>query len=197
MSARTTNTLAEHAEAIRGLHEQTVENIVEIGRRLSECRSILKRDGKWQAWLKAEFGWSERAAYNYIGLYDLAKADLQRIASSDLPLSALYLIAAPSTPESARDAVLDLAANGEKLTQEQVKEAIDEAKARKKPKKKPPKEPPRAEVAKLVRAWVQASPEAKRQFVRERWDEIARARKQLDANGAAAQDRWIEGDAGL
>ena len=33
------------------------------------------------------------------------------------------------------------------------------------------------------------------QFVRERWDEIVRVRKQLDANGGAAhEDRWIEGD---
>jgi hypothetical protein len=56
------------------------------------------------------------------------------------------------------------------------------------------KQAPRAEVAKLVRAWVKASPEAKREFIRERWDEIARARKQLDANGSAAEDRWIEGD---
>jgi hypothetical protein len=55
--------------------------------------------------------------------------------------------------------------------------------------------PARAEVAKLIRAWVQASPEVKREFVRERWDEIARARKQLDANGAAHEDRWMEGDA--
>jgi hypothetical protein len=57
-----------------------------------------------------------------------------------------------------------------------------------------PKQPPRAEVAKLVRAWVEAGPEAKREFVRERWDEIARARKQLDANGAAHEERWIETD---
>jgi hypothetical protein len=56
------------------------------------------------------------------------------------------------------------------------------------------KQPPRAEVANLVRAWVKASPEAKREFVRERWDEIARARKQLDANGASHENRWIEGD---
>jgi hypothetical protein len=54
--------------------------------------------------------------------------------------------------------------------------------------------PPRAEIAKLVRAWVQASLGARRQFVRERWDEIARARKELDGNGGAAEDRWIEGD---
>jgi ParB-like chromosome segregation protein Spo0J len=59
----------------------------------------------------------------------------------------------------------------------------------------PTREPPRAEVAKLVRAWVAASPEAQREFVRERWDEIARLRKQLDANGGAAhEDHWVEGD---
>ena len=57
------------------------------------------------------------------------------------------------------------------------------------------KQPQRAEVAKLVRAWVKASPEAKREFVRERWDEIAVARKQLEANGADhEQDRWVESD---
>src|SRR5262249_3463536 len=56
------------------------------------------------------------------------------------------------------------------------------------------KQPPRAEVAKLVRAWVKASPEAKREFVRERWDEIARTRKQLEANGAHHEDRWIESE---
>ena len=56
------------------------------------------------------------------------------------------------------------------------------------------KQPSRAEVASIVRAWVKASPAAKREFVRERWDEIAQARRQLDANGAAHEDRWIEGD---
>jgi hypothetical protein len=56
------------------------------------------------------------------------------------------------------------------------------------------KQPPRVEVAKLIKAWVIASAEAKREFVRERWDEITRARKQLDANGRDIEGRWIEGD---
>jgi hypothetical protein len=54
--------------------------------------------------------------------------------------------------------------------------------------------PARGEVAKLVRAWGKASAGAKREFVRERWDEIARIRKQLEANGADHEDRWIESD---
>jgi DUF3102 family protein len=58
---------------------------------------------------------------------------------------------------------------------------------------KPP--PPRAEVAKLVGAWVKANPEVRREFVRERWDEIESVRKQLDADGKAAEDRWSDSDA--
>src|SRR5262249_20291011 len=56
------------------------------------------------------------------------------------------------------------------------------------------KQPARGEVAKLVRTWVQASAGAKREFVRERWDEITVARKQLEANGADHEGRWIESD---
>jgi hypothetical protein len=54
------------------------------------------------------------------------------------------------------------------------------------------KQRPRAAVARLVRTWVEASPEVKREFVRERWDEIARVRKQLDANGADYENRWMD-----
>jgi hypothetical protein len=56
------------------------------------------------------------------------------------------------------------------------------------------KQPARSEVTKLIRAWVKATAGAKREFVRERWDEIAVVRKQLDANGADHEDRWIESD---
>jgi hypothetical protein len=56
------------------------------------------------------------------------------------------------------------------------------------------KQPLPGEVAKLVRTWVKASAAAKREFVRDRWDEIAVARKQLEANGADHEDRWVESD---
>jgi hypothetical protein len=56
------------------------------------------------------------------------------------------------------------------------------------------KQPPRSEVAGLIRTWVKASAGARREFVRERWDEISVVRKQLDANGADHEDRWIESD---
>jgi hypothetical protein len=49
----------------------------------------------------------------------------------------------------------------------------------------------------LIGAWAKASPEAKREFVRQFWIEITQVRNHLDTNGAAhheAPDRWIESD---
>jgi hypothetical protein len=70
--------------------------------------------------------------------------------------------------------------------------AIDAPSGGKQPgksKRKPPHE--KAQFAKLRRTWINASPEAKREFVRERWV----ARKQLEANGSDhEQDRWIESE---
>jgi hypothetical protein len=45
----------------------------------------------------------------------------------DLPLTSLYKLAAPSTPEAARDLVIERASEGERLTPAQVKEIIDRA----------------------------------------------------------------------
>lgn len=69
--------------------------------------------------------WRDRHARRFIDVYELAgKSD--KLSDLELPVSSLYLLAAPSTPETARDDVLDLVANGEKLTHARVKEMIDE-----------------------------------------------------------------------
>jgi hypothetical protein len=49
----------------------------------------------------------------------------------NLPVSSLYLLAAPSTPEEVRTEVLDRAAKGEKVTHKEVKEAIGRARSAK------------------------------------------------------------------
>jgi hypothetical protein len=43
-TAITAAALAEHVKAIAELGRQTVENIVEIGRRLKACRELLKEN---------------------------------------------------------------------------------------------------------------------------------------------------------
>ena len=49
------------------------------------------------------------------------------VTVTDLSLKSLYLLAAPSTPEAARDEVIERSEAGEHLTPAQIKETIDKA----------------------------------------------------------------------
>jgi hypothetical protein len=65
--------LAEHAEVIRTLCRRTVEQVIEIGRRLTEVKAGLSH-GRWLPWLKNELSWSDETARRYMRLYDFAKS---------------------------------------------------------------------------------------------------------------------------
>jgi hypothetical protein len=129
--------LAEKAEAIRAL-EQEGKRVVfkvacEIGGHLSSARDRLSRnssgDGTWLAWLEREFPYwgSQRTAYNYIGIFKFAQRHGGQVAkfANSIDLSAVYLLAAPSTPEEARTEVAGRIEHGEELTRQDVKDAID------------------------------------------------------------------------
>jgi hypothetical protein len=124
--------LAEHAAEIRRLSKQTMESIVEIGRRLSECRAILKKNGEWCAWLKDEFDWSDQTARRFIHVHDQLP-ELNKLLSREFPISALYLLAAPSTPDEARAEIIERAQAGEPLPVAEIKRTINTAKSRKQP----------------------------------------------------------------
>lgn len=119
--------LAEHAAVIRALGKRVVRDVIEIGGRLTECKRIAGH-GNWLPWLDREFGWNERTARNFMQAHELAFKS-EKFADLELPVSALYLLAAPSTPDEARDVVLNRVANGETLTHDAVKQMIAEAKA--------------------------------------------------------------------
>src|SRR5262249_30109316 len=120
--------LAEHAEAIRGLSRRAMGDIIEIGRHLAECRDILKEDPRWRVWLKDELRSSPQTAGRLIQIYTLSK-DVPRLEHLDLPLSAVYLLAAPSTSPETRDEIIERAEAGEKITVAEVEQTIAEIKA--------------------------------------------------------------------
>lgn len=117
--------LAEHAAVIKALGKRVIGDVVEIGARLTECKKICGHTN-WLPWLDGEFGWSVSTAENYINLHKLS-TKFPTVGNLDIDMRSLYLIASPGST-SARDAVLDLAANGEKLTHAKVKEMIAQAK---------------------------------------------------------------------
>jgi hypothetical protein len=120
--------LAKHSEAIHSLGKRVVSDVNEIGRRFKECKKLLGH-GNWLPWLKREFGWSDRTAENFIRIHDLAqKAKIENFSNLSLPVSGLYLLAAPSTPVEVRDEIIDRAAGGEKVSVAEIKQTITKTK---------------------------------------------------------------------
>ncbi len=126
--------LSANAAIIRNLGKRVVGDIIEIGRRLADCKKIAGH-GNWLPWLEREFGWSDKTAERYM---QVAALKFDNLSNIDLPVSSLYLLAAPSTPDEVRDEVIDRVKSGEKVSHEKVKEKIAKAKPAKarKPKSK-------------------------------------------------------------
>jgi hypothetical protein len=126
--------LAEHAAAIRRLGKLVVEDVIEIGRRLTEAKDICGH-GNWLPWLEREFDWSASTAENYINLFKLS-AKFPTVGNLNLDLRSLYMLAAQSTPPEARDEIIKRAEAGEQVTVAEVKTAIAKRKPEPKPKRK-------------------------------------------------------------
>ncbi|MEB3358921.1 MAG: DUF3102 domain-containing protein [Synechococcales bacterium] len=132
----------QHTGEIRRRLRRSAQDVWEIGQRLADVRSRLKY-GQFLAWLKAEFGWSQRTAYNFINVYETFGDRFANLATVDIATSVLYQLAAPSVPDELRDQILESAAEGEKITNKSLKAAIEE---HKKPRQQaqsqtPPKSP--------------------------------------------------------
>lgn len=119
--------LAEHAAVIRALGKRVVGDIIEIGRRLAAAKEIAGHGG-WLPWIEREFGWQERTAQRYINVYSAFGSNPSGLTDLELPMESLYLLTAPSTPEEAREAVIERASNGEALSLKEVQGMIDAAK---------------------------------------------------------------------
>ena len=120
--------LTKYAAEIRRLGKRVKEDVIEIGHYLDQAQKHAGR-GAWLAWIEAEFGWSDQTAYRFIHLYQ-AQQDpgFHKLWSSDLPVSALYQLAAPNTPTEARQQVAERIEAGETLSCTTVAEVIAEAK---------------------------------------------------------------------
>ncbi len=120
------------AERIRERLKKTLEDLIEGGSDLLEVKEALPH-GQFVAWLKAEFGWSERMAQNFMSVAERFKS----AKFADLPIqpSAAYMLAAPAVPDEVRQVAIEKAEAGEEITFSAAKEIVAEAK--KKGKKRP------------------------------------------------------------
>jgi len=119
------DTLAWHAEAIRALGKRVIGDAIEMGRHLTAAKELCGH-GHWLPWLKREFGWSDKTAEQFMNVYRL-RGKFEKFSNLDLPISGLYLLARPSTPEAVRQEVIERVERGEKLSVAEVKDSIAKA----------------------------------------------------------------------
>ncbi|MGF1480731.1 MAG: DUF3102 domain-containing protein [Cyanophyceae cyanobacterium] len=110
----TTQFLRQQAVRIRGLIRQ---NILEIGLSLLEVKQKLKH-GNFINWIESEFYWSYSLAYKFMRVAEAFPKKYTSVNFTDLQFapSALYLLAAVSVPEAARDEAVSRAQAGEDIT---------------------------------------------------------------------------------
>ena len=125
LDEKTQTIIWQRTSEIRELMRLTAENIISIGQKLTEVKEKLGH-GNFQNWLRSEFEWSEQTARQFMQVYRWSKTIKNKnFVFSQLATSALYLLAAPSTPPAARDEVLTLIDEGEKISYSCVKTIVN------------------------------------------------------------------------
>jgi hypothetical protein len=128
--AKKVHTAAEH---IRETVKRTIEGIIQVGQDLLSVKEALPH-GQFGPWLRAEFGWTERTARNFMAVAEAFGPKTEIISDLRIDPTAAYLLAAPSAPDEAREAAVERAESGERITAKVAKKIL--AEERKKPAKR-------------------------------------------------------------
>ncbi|MGK7947278.1 MAG: DUF3102 domain-containing protein [Xenococcaceae cyanobacterium] len=98
---------------IKKLIKRSVEDIINIGNNLIEVKERLGF-GNFYDWLEVEFNWTSRTAVRFMSVAQRFNSDNVSDLNNILP-SALYQLAAPSTPDEAVTEALERAKVGETI----------------------------------------------------------------------------------
>lgn len=132
LDVETSQFVQEQTGEIRGLMKRTAQGIVEIGQKLIEVKERLGH-GQFLNWLETEFEWHRDTANKFMQVAkQFGSLDLSEVSAFDI--SALYKLAAPSTPDAAREEAISRASTGESISYTEAK-AIKQKYANKLPKK--------------------------------------------------------------
>jgi hypothetical protein len=111
------------ASRIRDKVKKTIEDIIDVGNDLAAAKAALHH-GEFGQWLKAEFGWGERTAQNFMSVADRFGSKSEIVADLSIQPTAAYILAAPSVPDEAREKAVSRAESGEQITSAVAKEIV-------------------------------------------------------------------------
>lgn len=127
LDAETRIVVQQRTTEIKALMKRAASDIIEIGQKLIEVKARLGH-GQFTGWFEAELGLERTMATKFIQVAErFGAVDMLKI--STFAPSALYLLAAPSTPESAREEAIERAGTGEQITHAAARSIVAEHKA--------------------------------------------------------------------
>lgn len=124
LPAETVNLLAVREERIISAARRSVQEALIAGRELAEAQDDLAHAGsgtfvQWLQHLEERHSFKQRTAYHWISVYrNLGSESLQTLQR--VSLTALYELAAPSTPEPVRQEVLQRVEAGESVSHKEI-----------------------------------------------------------------------------
>ena len=107
------NWLREQTDAILAVFRRTVENVIAAGRIIAEVKARLGH-GYYLTWVAAALPFSADTAGRMMQVAEAFGDEIPHTAEFDV--TALYLLAQPTTPAEARELALKLAADGHHIT---------------------------------------------------------------------------------
>jgi hypothetical protein len=128
--------LRRTAKSIKERIRLSIRSLIEAGQGLLEVKTLLPH-GQFGLWLKAEFGWSDRTAQRLMDVAQQFGTKSDILSDLGIPVTALYLLAAPSTPFQARQTAIDKAQAGEDITPAVASEIIRAARKKTPLQRKP------------------------------------------------------------
>jgi hypothetical protein len=121
LDAETRIVVQQRTEEIKVLVRRSAQHIIDIGNKLIDVKARLGH-GHFGNWLDSEFGWSDFTARQFMNV--AAKFKNENFSDLNFGASALYLLAAPSTPEPARIEAIERARKGETITHSLAKNIV-------------------------------------------------------------------------
>ncbi|MGF1478172.1 MAG: DUF3102 domain-containing protein [Cyanophyceae cyanobacterium] len=121
LAQETRGVVQQRTIEIKNILRRTAQDIVNVGQKLTEVKEQLGH-GNFRNWLLAEFELSLSAATKFMQVYEQFKS--VNFKNLDIAVSALYLLAAPSTPPEARHKALARAHQGESITYSKAKTIV-------------------------------------------------------------------------
>ena len=119
----------EQIEAIaKDIEALQATTFFRIAERLAEAHELFryKRDeGGFAGWVETRLRYSRATAYRLLDVHEKLGDKASQIET--LSKSALYLLAAPSTPDEVREEAIERVEAGERLSLAEVKEKIEAA----------------------------------------------------------------------